>query len=265
LNGYKFPDDSPECLKANEAVRHLGDRAVPLLTRWITQPGSSFRTKILTFFSDKLPLPAVFYAAEDRDAIAACGFAVLGTNGAGALPKLVDALHSAPQCAFISDAFLSIGPKSVPVLTNAVSDADSRMRQAAVGILRDLVAGLKKPGARSPEMNSLVDTSVVPALLRAMDDADAVVRMEAIEALGRCRRQAQAQTIVTSLTKALGDADPSVRRRAASALGGFGPDARISIPMLKVCLADPDIKVGIAASNAIVKIEQEKAFEQLSK
>jgi HEAT repeat protein len=83
----------------------------------------------------------------------------------------------------------------------------------------------------------------VPALIKALADPD--VREEAVSALGWIGPAAE--PAVPALIKAVADANPNVRRAAVSALGQIGPAAEPAVPVLIKALADPedpDLRVG---------------------
>lgn len=79
----------------------------------------------------------------------------------------------------------------------------------------------------------------VPAVSRAIGDADLAVRVNAIISLGLIGMDQQdVQTGVTALTRALSDTQGIVRFQAAMALGRLGLDARSAIPVLVNTMRD---------------------------
>jgi HEAT repeat protein len=83
---------------------------------------------------------------------------------------------------------------------------------ALIGALRDTDAGVRLQAARA--LGSLNVTRAVPALIAAMADKDHVVRASAIDALGLIGDPGA----LDALTNAMKDQDPVIRRHAAAAL-----------------------------------------------
>ncbi len=71
-----------------------------------------------------------------------------------------------------------------------------------------------------------------------------------ISALG----EIDAEEAVPALAKALADADVGVRRQAAKTLGDIGARARAAVPSLRKALVDPDEAVRSEATMALGKI-----------
>ena len=71
----------------------------------------------------------------------------------------------------------------------------------------------------------------VPALIRALDDADGAVRRSAAEALGKMGPEAT--EVVPALIRALDDGDDAVCCSAAEALGKIGSAAAPAVPALR--------------------------------
>ena len=67
-----------------------------------------------------------------------------------------------------------------------------------------------------------------PALIRALDDRDAVVRLRAVEALGRIGPEAEG--VSGALIAALEHKDPAARRGAVEALQQHPADAGGLVP-----------------------------------
>jgi HEAT repeats len=123
------------------------------------------------------------------------------------------------------DAIWTIGPSSVALLLPGLRDWDSQVRCTAAAGIAMVGHGLDGP---------------VPALIPLADDPDQLVRVVAIQALGRmgsARRQA-IPTVVRALQH---DPDGQVRGAAAWTLLGIGPDANgLVLEALRKALIDPD-------------------------
>ena len=87
--------------------------------------------------------------------------------------------------------------------------------------------GLKETAA---DALSRIGAEAVPALIAALRDPDAPVRLQAARALSRIGPEAA--PAVPALTAALSDHDVLVRRNAARALGQIGPAAKHAVPEL---------------------------------
>jgi len=92
----------------------------------------------------------------------------------------------------------------------------------------------------------------VPALARALDHADALVRAEAAEDLGQLGPLAR--EAVESLRNRLKDADPHVRIFAATALALIQPDRPVEIETFRTGLKHADAAVRSAAIGALVSL-----------
>lgn len=83
-----------------------------------------------------------------------------------------------------------------------------------------------------------IGPTAVPALMKALQDADPKVRTRAAQAFARMGPEAS--DAVPALTRALADKDPDVRRYAARALGQIGPAAETAIPALVMAMSEPE-------------------------
>lgn len=110
---------------------------------------------------------------------------------------------------------LSKFPEGRDALAAAAADNDPRARAAATRWL-----GSKEP-IRGNGSNNASAAADVAALLKALSDPDAKVRVAAAEALG----QAHEKSAIDPLTVALLDMDPEVRLAAGRALLGMGAAA----------------------------------------
>lgn len=123
----------------------------------------------------------------------------------------------------------NIGGPAVPELVGLIKDPDANIREAAL-------IGFHYAGA-----------APVPGLIELLRDSDAGVRKSAAEALGNCRRGAQAAA--PELARALKeDKDAGVRKSAVDALPKVGGDAEEAAAALASALKDEDDEV---ASNAV--------------
>ena len=201
------------------------------------------------------------------------------------------------------------GTAAVPVIRGTLQDqgADPVRRKAAlkaaailgsraVEALPDVAAALEDP-LYAPEAGlalSFMGSSAVTPIQEALDSDEAVVRREALRALGKLRERASIdpQIVVPVLLESLGDADAAVRhvavtylgivrdrpaeevkgligalqdpqaevrQAAALALSSYGLDAEPAIPALTKASKDPDEDVQREAARALVHIAELKS------
>jgi hypothetical protein len=82
-----------------------------------------------------------------------------------------------------------------------------------------------------------IGPDAIPAVITALSDPDAQVRVSAAKSLAQMGPKAAEAT--QALINSLGDSDENVRRTAAKALGQIGPAAREAIPSLIALLKHP--------------------------
>lgn len=195
-----------------------------------------------------------------RDAAVALG----QSTDPRALPALADALLDPADLVFsaAAEALLGMGSEGQGALLSTLRGASQRdggqawrrmvglMATADDSLVEDLTRGLdRQPAALRREvvrvLAALGNPQAMPAVVRAMGDADEAVVAEAVEALARsgpsgvpsliaavqgggtaarrCAARALGQrpgaAVVEALVQALGDADAEVRRAAARSLG----------------------------------------------
>ena len=98
----------------------------------------------------------------------------------------------------------------------------------------------------------------VPALLRALKDADSVMRNRAAASLGRVHTEPG--IVIPALVACLNDRSSEVRSAAAEALGGWGSEARAAVPRLVELLDDrSDRDLMDAVREALREIDPEAA------
>ncbi len=160
-----------------------------------------------------------------------------------------------------SDAIKEIGPLAVPVLIDALSDEDPRMRLAIIDLLGDMAEPEAVPalaGAlRDPEwrvrwqaadaLGKMGSTTAVPDLVDMLADSNKDVRISVAYALGRIGHV----SAVEGLVKLLQDREWRVRWGAAEALWEIGEAA---VPALIEVLRQEDEYVRRAAIRALAQI-----------
>jgi hypothetical protein len=162
--------------------------------------------------SGALPGPPCQQAAE--------ALAEMGSSARGAVPALLEVLHA-------SQLF-----PCRPQYALALWKIDHLAARAAVPPLIEVLEGKGRAGYSKQAASSL--------------------RKHTASVLGQIAEQAP--DAIPALAKALADADPGVRQEAAKALGGLGVQAGEAVPHLRKALGDPDEAVRSQATAALKKI-----------
>ena len=115
----------------------------------------------------------------------------------------------------------------------ALAQTGSAGVASRIAALSEADAGVREEAAEALGRLGPGAAAAVPALVRLFSDPDPYVQGRAAEALGRIGRDA-----VPALTKALGDRDQTVRWCAAIALSRMGPAARDAAGGLTAALRD---------------------------
>jgi HEAT repeat protein len=139
-----------------------------------------------------------------------------------------------------AQAVASIGQKAgplsvVPALINALKDEDTNVRRTA-----GLALGMMEEKASAGTPQSAVTQSAVPALINALKDKDKVVRLNAMWTLALIESKASAaipRSVIPVLIKALEDEQYHLRLNAATALANMGEDA---VPAVLIAVKDQD-------------------------
>lgn len=184
---------SPEWKAADEAVRHTGTNAIPVLLHLIQQKDSALKLRLVALAQMQPLIKFHFLPAAQRNIQASRAFIVLGDTAKGAVPALVkmfDESLSADSLSAIEDALGWIGPTAkpaIPVLLRTSTNSNARVRANALWALGEIHA--------EPQL-------CVPALLEGLNDSDSWARLSAAHALGMFGTNAQlAIPALTELTK----------------------------------------------------------------
>lgn len=162
------------------------------------------------------------------------------------------------------------GTAALPVIRRTLQDpaADPAKRQAALKAtailgaraaeaLPDVAAALQEPDY-APEAAlalSFMGSAAVPALQDAINSNDAIVRREALRALGKLRERASIdpKIVVPLLLRAIDDPDPAVRNVAVTYLGIVRDEPAAEVAGLIAALADENAEVRQAAAAALAE------------
>ena len=260
--GYK---PSPQ---ADEALRHMGAKAVPFLLKLLHKTNTPAVDEALlqigagilngTNTSDFIPASWFHWKAY-------VGFQVLGPGGKLAIPDLAELAHDDPNgisfyanifCmkhidwvaagANNSSSYVTLGDgqafndgKTVRN-TNHVFAGNFRMRNTKPCLVDGEIAAWSL---------AAIGANAVPSLMELLNDPSPHLKQRAVEALGLVG--AAAEPAVPAIIKNLEGADFEVRQRAADALGWIGRQPELVIPALIEALKDPDIGVRCYAANSL--------------
>jgi HEAT repeat protein len=261
--------------EARNAVLAIGTNGIPVLLDMLRARDSKFAAithrvlHLLKLNSD---------TAGEKNILASDAFQVLGPAAKDAVPALAEIFvenvsRTSQMCT--AAALKSIGPPfacaALPAVLRQTSDPDPGARERAVHALRSL---------------NCADPSKEQALIKALHDSDAAVRLDAIGGLGTCNSKTSAQILlqytastdiktrrqatavlggitpppegaIGALTTNLADKDQLVRRFSAYGLGHYGPFATSAIPALRQLLSDDAAQVRVAATSALQQIKGE--------
>jgi HEAT repeat protein len=148
------------------------------------------------------------------------------------------------------DRLLALYPTSIPALAQALRDPDVAQRRNAAQALDVLAGGWWRFNG---EKHNVDIAAAMPALVKALDDSDSLVRAWAAGDLGYMGPRAVAA--VPALIRLLGTNDEASKNGACIGLWRIGPAARAALPALNKTLSDPSADVRRLAGNAIKSIE----------
>ena len=223
--------------QADDALRHIGPNAVPDLLQLL------YATN---------PNPAAQTPASWDHWKAYLGFLALGPAGKLAIPDLVILANS-------SDATRSFFPNTIQEMKDIATVARWANNSTTY------VARGGRPRSRSTSP-FLVDGDIaawslaamgadgVPPLVKMLANSNPLLKVRAIEALGKAGPAAE--PAVPALVKTLHDTNLDVRVAAADALGCIGMQPDLAIPALTDALADPEISVDQVAAISLGNFRQ---------
>jgi HEAT repeat protein len=143
-------------------------------------------------------------------------------------------------------------------LIDGLTDPDVQVRRRTPGVLNEffslLLYGIDRARPLDDDSDREFQTRAVQALVAALGDEDAVLRREAVAALGRSLNLPQEAE--PPLRALLRDDEVGARRAAAQALYGVRGLSAAAAPDLARALADPDGDVRIWAGNALNRLDE---------
>ncbi len=222
--------------RAQDAVRHMGSNAVPILRQRLHATDSPVTTNIVYWLRQQTLVKIPFTPARERRIAAALACVLLGPETAAAIPDLLEFSQEDSFCSNLAESALSqIGEPAVGPLSLALANASYSVRLVAAGALARM-----GPPARA----------AIPALTNCLRDDFGDVQAGAARALGRIG--VVSPEIVRALLEASGDPEPDVRAYALGAVINFG---RPAVPLLSALPNDADASVRTGAERALKVIE----------
>ena len=232
-------------------MKALADGKAAELCGWLLQraPESAVRRRaadsLALMGKDAAPAAKTLVAAlADADplvrGVAARAVGELAPDAPGAVPALVTQFPDIDAIRAVAK-FKAGGADAVPELTKLLTHEDSTIRWQAVRTLGKI---------GEPALVTL------PNLIDMMSgDAVSLVREHAAEAAGDIGPAAK--DAVPALTKAMSDADHKVRRDAVRSLGQIGAAAKPALAKVKELRKDPEEIVRDAATKSARQIDPE--------
>jgi hypothetical protein len=218
-SGYRswyIPEESPK----GEALLHVGTNALPWLVGWMAskpRPLERFRDWVRTRFAVPIFNPEGLSPAERRHVAAFEGFVALGPRAEPALPALSNLLQQPHPDLQLGWAIACIGPRGIAILTSALTNSDTGIRDTAA-----LSLGLEGSAA----------TSSVPTLLSLIDHGAASYHV--LGALGRigCDPALAAPVLTRNLERLVHHQGDDGFSMTVLILGLCGDRARPAVPLL---------------------------------
>ncbi len=262
---------------AAEGLRNTGSRFEDVLLRQIREDNSPRRKLLLPLITHAASAGDVARCLEDEDSevrIAACdALARIGnTSVVGALfQKLSDPNAAVVQAAV--GAIQSLGSaETEPLAIAAARSPSASVRRWALRILgyfgsraalEVCLAGLQDDDVRVRDsaiagLPYIEDLRAREALIEAAKDTVPRTRASAMRALGACRSDVRAQSV---LMRGLTDSDPWVRYYACQSLGRL--EAEPAAEVIARLLNDEAGQVRVAAVEALAYLKSQSAYDHL--
>ena len=242
-----------------EAIREIGEPAVPWLLKWARYQTPAWRWKLERFFGKDRRI-------ERRDAVW-FAFKVLGRKAVDAIPELTRMINNPRGPEFYGKPLIALshmGDRGFPPVLAVLENPRHTARATAAGIIGDTAEwGTNRLRA-------------VPALVSSLRSDNYFLASLAESALGKIAKDpnlslpelakslstsatTNIDETVTSLTTLVVSQKSPERLRIASttALGLLGKPAHEAVPALVRTLNDDDQLVQSAATNALLKIAPE--------
>jgi len=192
-------EKSPGRLEAEDAVRHIGTNAIPLLLEWVRYEPPAWRDQVWrkmrlgrrleTDFVARHVLGKEFFHSE----LAQYGFAILGPEAECAVPELTKLVCYGASPNIAGKAAFALGSMGLPGVLPLVSVATNRGLFLSTRLTALEAVGL----AFSADLRPLDPSKAsVPALLSMLRDADYGLRLAATNALLRIAPEILASNVL---------------------------------------------------------------------
>ena len=208
--------------RADEAVRAIGKRAIPRLLKMVEAKDSRVKLLFMRVAAAQSFMHIDYTPDYYFNERGAAGFRALGREAKDALPELVRLLHDMNTTYAAASAMSKIGPESVAILREGLTNQHEWTRDASARALAD--AG----------SNAWV---AVPDLVACLKDKTSVVSYSAAASLGSIGQRPD--LVIPALMEDLDGR--GLRISAAEALGKFGRQATIAVPALLKAMSATNI------------------------
>ena len=209
---------------AEEAIRHLGPKCLPLLCKMIQAKDSPSKQKTIAWINKhtflkihypsfdlydrveiqgtKVPWNEKYVAADgELHERAKTAFRLLGPVAKPVLPELVKAFHQRYSSPCAGSALFCLGEDGIGELLSALRSLQAWLRMSAAGAFDE---------PNLPE-------EYIPALLESLNDSDYTVRFTAANSLRRVNGKSP-ELVIPALVNRLRDPFPAVRQFAILSL-----------------------------------------------
>jgi HEAT repeat protein len=222
-------------LQAQEAIRHMGAKALPdLLVMLQTKDpelrvrnpnAKDLRARLIEFWKRiwRHDYTGLLAAARVRNR-ASLGIAALGSSARPAIPRLVTLFNDDVLSKDAAFASASLGPEGLPPLRQAISSTPGNSQ----GMAAMWAVG------RFPTQGQ----AVLPEIAQCLTNRSSFVRLESAMTLTEIQIDPDAAT--RALTNNLTDPDPQVRSLCHAAIRHYGARATSAVPFLLKVLAGPN-------------------------
>ena len=235
----------------------IGEAATGILVRGLREhPIAMARRgcgRSLAKIMDPFAVPGLILAlVEDGDvrvkSAAASALVAIGPDAVSGLIEVVAGMGDTGVTGHAAWALAHMDAGALPMLCGAIASPIGAVRSAIVTAVGAIVRGSGDRGDRVSDWGGAVDL-----LLKGLDDVEAIVRLEAVNAIAGIGLG----SAVLRVVELLGDEHEEVRRSAAIALGKLG-DRRALEALERSRVSDEASSVRVLAALAIAAILQER-------
>ena len=235
----------------------IGEAATGILVRGLREhPIAMARRgcgRSLAKIMDPFAVPGLILAlVEDGDvrvkSAAASALVAIGPDAVSGLLDVVAGMGDTGVTGHAAWALAHMDAGALPMLCGAIASPIGAVRSAIVTAVGAIVRGSGDRGDRVSDWGGAVNL-----LLKGLDDVEAIVRLEAVNAIAGIGLG----SAVLRVVELLGDEHEEVRRSAAIALGKLG-DRRALEALERSRVSDEASSVRVLAALAIAAILQER-------